>query len=211
MVRSVIMWSLVVYRLILMCTRYASGCHIGQPQNVRAVRVDIHLPVERANMLGVPPTSFVDGHCAMRLANMLGVPPTSFVDGHCAMRLANQTSTSHCLTGVLVTIASPTDCANSAEFMVPHSGFVACEPIADDGVCGALFFPKLTSTVHGTAGLLGNAICAILTRIWQVLHAIVGRAPCLIVFVQGAWSLGVGHFVRFVSDACRSLATNTCK
>ena len=194
-----IMWNLVVYRLILMCTRYASGCHIGEPQKVRAVNVDTqtatHIHLESANLLGVPPPSLV---------------------GHCANHLTNQTSSSHCLTGVFVTIASPTGCANSAEFMVPQSGFVARDPFADDGVCGALFFPKLTSTVHGTAGLLGNAIWAISTRIWQVLHAIVGRAPCLILFVQGARSLGVGHFVRFVSDACRvgqlsRWQQNTCK
>ncbi len=26
-----VMWNLVVYWLILMCTRFASGCHIGEP------------------------------------------------------------------------------------------------------------------------------------------------------------------------------------
>ena len=145
---------------------------------------------------------------------------TSFVVGDCAMCLANQTSTTHCLTGVLTTLATPTNCAESAEFMVPRSGLGTVaplrDPFVDDGVCSALLFPKLTSTVHGTAGLLGNAMWAMLTRIGQVLHAIVGRAPCLILFVQLAWSLGVGQLFRFVSDSCRvgqlsRWQQNTCK
>ena len=171
MVRGFMMSNLVVYRLILICTRFALGCHIGELERMHAVRVDAHTIAN----LPLPGASLLSG------------PQPSFVVGDCAMCLANQTSTTHCLTGVLTTLATPTNCAESAEFMVPRSGLGTVaplrDPFVDDGVCSALLFPKLTSTVHGTAGLLGNAMWAMLTRIGQVLHAIVGRAPCLILFV----------------------------
>ncbi len=90
---------------------------VGMPHwraHVHAVRVDgphrhLHLPM---------PVAAVEG------ANLLGVPPPSFVVGHCAMCWADQTSTTHCMTGVLVTLVTPapTDCAKSEEFMVPDSG-----------------------------------------------------------------------------------------
>jgi hypothetical protein len=188
MVRVFMMSNLVVYRLILICTRFALGCHIGELELVHVVRVDANIATLPLPVAG---------------ANLLSGPQLSFVVGDCAMCLANQTSATHCLAGVLATLATPTNCAESAEFMVPRSGLGTVtplrDPFVDDGVCSALLFPKLTSTVHGTAGLLGNATWAMLTRIGLVLHAIDGRAPCLILFVQLAWSLGVGPFVRFVS------------
>jgi hypothetical protein len=185
MLRGFMMWNLVVYRLILMCTRYVWGCHIGELELEHAVRVDAHI----ATLAG---------------ANLVSVPPPQFVVGACAMALANETSATHCLSVVLATIATPTHCAESAEFLVPpQSGLNTLAPLhdvfVDDGVCSALLFPKLTSTVHGTAGLLGNAVWAMWMRIRQVLHATVGRAPWSILFVQAAWSFSsFGNFVRFV-------------
>ena len=173
-----------------MCTRYVWGCHIGELELEHAVRVDAHI----ATLAG---------------ANLVSVPPPPFVVGACAMVLTNETSATHCLSVVLATIATPTNCAESAEFLVPPQfGLNTLAPLhdvfVDDGVCSALLFPKLTSTVHGTAGLLGNAMWAMWMRIWQVLHATVGRAPWSILCVQAAWSTSAfGNFVRFVSGAWR--------
>ena len=190
MLRGFMMWNLVVYRMILMCNRYASGCHFGELELVHAVRLDTHI----ATLAG---------------ANLVSVPPPPFVVGACAMVLTNETSATHCLSVVLATIATPTNCAESAEFLVPpqfglNTLAPLCDAFVDDGVCSALLFPKLTSTVHGTAGLLGNAMWAMWMRIWQVLHATVGRAPWSILCVQAAWSTSAfGNFGRFVSGEWR--------
>ena len=192
MLRGFLMWNLVFYRLILMCTRCASGCHIGELELVHAVRLDTHIAT-----------------LSLTGANLVSVPPPPFVVGACAMILANGTSATHCLSVVLATIATPTNCAESAEFLVPRqSGLNPFSPLrdafVDDGVCSAVLFPKLTSTVHGTAGFVGNAMWAMWKRIWQVLHATVGRAPWSILCDQAAWSSSAfGNFVRFVSGAWR--------
>ena len=43
MVRGFLMWSLIVYRLILTCTRFASGCRIGELEPFDTVRVHAHI------------------------------------------------------------------------------------------------------------------------------------------------------------------------
>ena len=190
MVRGFLMWNLIVYRLILICTRFASGCRIGELEPFDTVRVHAHISTH-----------------ALVGANLPSGPLPSLLVGDLVVGLANQTIMSRCLTGVAA-IASPTYCAQSAESMVPESASLIRSPVrsdrnVDDGLCSALLSPKPPSTIHDTAGVLGNATWAMCIRIGQVVHAMLARAPWLSVLVPAAWSTSaLGHFGRFVHGAC---------
>ncbi len=194
MARGFLMWNLIMYRLILICTRFASGCYTDMPQHVHAVRVHAHVRIH------------AHANCTHALVGAnLPTEPQSQLVGDLAMCLANQTVTARCLTG-MATIASPTHCAQSAESMVPEWAPIISSPVrdrnAEDGLCSALLSPKPTSTVHGTAGVLGNATWAMCMRIGQVLHALVARAPWLSLLVPVAWTTSaLGNCGRFVHGA----------
>jgi hypothetical protein len=132
MVRGFLMWNLIVYRLIVICTRFASGCRIGELEPFDTVRVHAH----------------IFSH-ALVGANLPSGPLSSLLVGDLVVGLANQTVMSRCLTGVAA-IASPTYCAQSAESMVPESASLIRSPVrdhnVDDGLCSALLPPKPPSS-----------------------------------------------------------------
>ena len=184
MMRGFMMWNLVVYRVILMCTRFASGCHIGELEHGHVVRVHAQFATH----------SFAD-------ANLPSQPQPSPLSGDMTSCLVNEV-TVHCLAG-LTAVATPTSCAQSAESMVPDSVSTIRLPMrdrnVDDGLCSALLSPKPTSTVHGTAGVLGNAFWAMCMRCGQVVRALMARFPWLSVLMPAVWSTSaLGHFGRFV-------------
>jgi len=168
-----------------MCTRFASGCHIGELVHGHTVR----------STLTLPPTLW-----RMQFAE----PAAAIAAGDMTSCLVNEV-TLHCLAG-LAAIATPTSCAQSAESMVPDSASIIRLPIrdrnVDDGLCSALLSPKPTSTVHGTTGLLGNAFWAMCMRCGQVVRAMMARFPWLSVLMPAVWSTSaLGHFGRFVHGA----------
>jgi len=187
MMRGFMMWNLVVYRVILMCTRFASGCHIGELEHGRAVRVHAQFATH----------SLAD-------ANLPSQPQATPLSGDMTSCLVNEV-TVRCLVG-LAAIATPTSCAQSAESMVADSASIIRLSIrdchVDDGLCSSLLSPKPTSNVHGTGGVLGNAFWAMCMHFGQVVHAMTARFPWLSVLMPAVWSTSaLQHFGRFVHGA----------